>query len=159
MRIRSFSRATLALAASLALPVALRAQEPAAVADEIIRITKAAWAADMEEDVTAAMRIIAPDYTEFNGDYPTRQEGKDVAMRLYEAGYKDSGRLIAAEMFNPKVQVYGTVAILSYNFVGVVQDADGRNTTVRAKSTRAYAQQGSSWMLVHANFAPDPLPN
>ncbi len=159
MEIRSFSRGTLALAALLALPITLWAQEPSAVADEIIRITKTAWAADMQEDVTAAMRILAPEYTEFNGDYATLQEGKDVAMRLYEAGYKDSGRLIAAEMFNPKVQVYGTVAILTYNFVGVVQDADGKNTTLRAKSTRVFARQGSSWMLVHANFAADPLPN
>jgi hypothetical protein len=159
MRTRFISCATLALAASLFLPVALRAQESTAVADEIIRITKAAWAADMEEDVTAAMSILAPEYTELNGEYSTRQEGKDVARRLYEAGYQDSGRLIAAEMFNPKVQVYGTAAILSYNFVGVVQDADGANTTVRAKSTRVYVQQGGTWMLVHANFAPDPLPN
>ena len=48
MRTRFISCATLVLAASLFLPVALRAQESTAVADEIIRITKAAWAADME---------------------------------------------------------------------------------------------------------------
>jgi len=113
----------------------------------------------MQEDIAAAMRSIASDYTEFNPDYATRQEGKDVTMRLYEAGYKDAGRLIAAEMLNPKVQVYGNVAILSYNFAGVAQDKDGKNTPTRAKSTRVYVRQGADWMLVHGNFAADPVPD
>ena len=54
--------------------------------------------------------------------------------------------------------VYGNVAILSYNYAGVAQDKDGKNEPVRAKSTRVYVKQGASWMLVHANFAPDPRP-
>ena len=59
-------------------------------------------------------------------------------------------------MANPKVQVYGDVAILSYNYVGVVQDKDGRNEPVRAKSTRVYVKQRGKWILVHANFGADP---
>ena len=53
---------------------------------------------------------------------------------------------------NPKVQVYGDVAILSYNFVGMTQDKEGKTEPVRAKSTRVYAKQTGKWMLVHANF-------
>jgi hypothetical protein len=29
-------------------------------------------------------------------------------------------------MANPQVQVYGNVAILSYNYVGLTQDKDGK---------------------------------
>jgi ketosteroid isomerase-like protein len=61
-------------------------------------------------------------------------------------------------MVNPKVQVYGNVAILSYNFVGVAQNKDGENTPTRAKSTRVYVRQGNDWALVHANFGADPVP-
>jgi hypothetical protein len=39
-------------------------------------------------------------------------------------------------MLNPKVQVYGNVAILSYNYMGMTKDKDGKTTPNRAKSTR-----------------------
>jgi ketosteroid isomerase-like protein len=58
------------------------------------------------------------------------------------------------EMANPKVQVYGDTAILTYNFVGVRKDKDGKTAPNIAKSTRVYSKIGGKWMLVHANFAP-----
>jgi len=134
------------------------AQQNKGTEDEVIRITKAQWAAQMQKNSSDAMSHIASDYTEFNADYATRLEGKDINARLTEAGFKGSGKLIAAEMINPRVQVYGNVAVLSYNYVGVAQDKDGKNTPTRAKSTRVYVKQGNDWMLVHANFGDDPLP-
>jgi len=136
------------------------AQQPAekAVADEVIRITRAMWAAGNQRDLAGAMKNIADDYTEFNGDYATRLEGKELSTSLTDAGFRDSGKTLVSEMINPKVQVFGNVAVLTYNYVGVVQSQDGVNQPVRAKSTRVYVKRGNDWMLVHANFAPDPLP-
>jgi ketosteroid isomerase-like protein len=57
-------------------------------------------------------------------------------------------------MVNQKVQVYGDTAILTYNFVGVSRDKDGKVTPSNAKSTRVYSKINGKWMLVHANFAP-----
>ena len=129
-----------------------------AVEDEIVRIVKAQWAGEMQHDAAAAAKNVAPEYTEFNGDFATRLEGRDLSARLSAADFKNSGKLLAAEMINPKVQLYGNVAVLSYNYVGVTQDKDGRNEPTRAKSTRVYVKQGSDWMLVHGNFAADPQP-
>jgi ketosteroid isomerase-like protein len=56
------------------------------------------------------------------------------------------------------VQVYGDVAILTYNYVGINKDKDGKFQPVRAKSTRVFAKQSGKWMLVHRNFGSDPLP-
>lgn len=131
-------------------------QQSKSVGDEIIAMVKAQWAAENEKNIAEATKNIADDYTEFNGDYATRLEGKDLSQRLVEAGFKESGKVLASEMANPKVQVYGDVAILSYNYVGVAQDKDGRNEPVRAKSTRVYVKQRGKWMLVHANFGADP---
>ena len=128
------------------------------IEDEVIRLTKAEWAAQIQKNGSAATSHMASDYTEFNRDYATRLEGKEINARLADAGFKDSGRLLASEMINPRVQVYGNVAVLSYNYVGVAQDKDGKNTPSRAKSTRVYVKQGSDWMLVHANFGDDPVP-
>jgi ketosteroid isomerase-like protein len=128
--------------------------------DEIIGIVKAQWAAEIADpgNLAEQFKNIADDYTEFNGDYSTRIDGKSVMMRLSEPLGKDPNRSAAAEMLNPKVQVYGDVAILSYNFAGVSKNKDGETKAIRAKSTRVYAKQSGKWKLVHANFAPDPLP-
>ncbi len=124
------------------------------IADEVIAITKAQWAAEMRNDVQAAMKNVADDYTEFNPDYPTRLDGKAMNARLSEAFTSGSGDTVAAEMANPKVQVYGDVAILTYIYIGAAKNKDGEIEYVKAKSTRVYVKQGGQWMLVHANFAP-----
>jgi ketosteroid isomerase-like protein len=129
------------------------------VAEEIIAMVKAQWAAQISDPANAneQFKNTADEYTEFNSDYSTRVEGKALAMKLSEAGSKGAGRVLAAEMLNPKVQVYGDVAILSYNYAGVVSNKDGESKPARAKTSRVYAKQGGKWKLVHANFGSDPL--
>lgn len=159
MRTQLTCRSVLLLVCLAALGRTATAQSSnKAIEDEVIRITKAQWAAQMQKNSSEAMSHVASDYTELNSDYATRLEGKDLTSRLTEAAFKDSGKLLAADMINPRVQVYGNVAVLSYNYVGVTQDKDGKNTPSRAKSTRVYVKQGNDWMLVHANFAYDPVP-
>ena len=130
------------------------------ISDEIIAMVKAQWAAEIADpaNMTEIFKNYADDYTEFNGDYSTRLEGKMLNMKLSEPAGKDPNRTAASEMLNPKVQVYGDVAILSYNYAGVAKNKDNEMKPIRAKSTRIYAKQGGKWKMVHANFAPDPLP-
>jgi len=136
-------------------------QADKAIADAVIAMTKAQWAAGIKDQTNVAEQTkdMSDDYTEFNGDYSTRLDGKAMNSKLAEAAGKDSGKTIGAEMANPKVQVYnGTVAILTYNFVGVTQDKDGKPTPTRAKSTRVFVKKDNKWIMVHANFGADPLP-
>ena len=136
-------------------------QADQAIADAVIAITKAQWAAGIKDptNVAAQTKDMSDDYTEFNGQYATRLDGKAMNSRLAEAGAKDSTKGLAADMANSKVQVYnGDVAILTYNYVGLTQNKDGTTEPNRAKSTRVYVKNGDKWMLVHANFAADPLP-
>ncbi len=130
------------------------------IADDIIAMVKAQWAAESADpgNLAEIFKDIADDYTEFNGDYATRLDGKSLSMKLAAPAGKDPSRTMASEMLNPKVQVYGDVAILSYNYAGVSKNKDGELEPNRAKSTRVYAKLGGKWKLVHANFAPDPLP-
>ena len=130
------------------------------VADEIMGMVKAQWAAQAADpgNIAEIYKNVADDYTEFNGDYSTRVDGKNVAMVLAEPAGKAPGRRVAAEMLNSKVQVYGDVAILTYNYAGLTKNKDSEVKAIRAKSTRIYAKIGGKWKMVHANFAPDPLP-
>jgi len=151
-------RTLVAVLCVMLLSLAIGQQTSKSTEDEVIAITKAQWAAQVQKNTGEAMKNLADDYTEFNQNYSTRVEGKAVATRLAEAEASGSGGLVAAEMANPKVQVHGDVAILSYNFMGVTKDKDGKIENTRAKSTRVYIRQGGQWRLVHANFGADPLP-
>ncbi|HVN31863.1 MAG TPA: nuclear transport factor 2 family protein [Thermoanaerobaculaceae bacterium] len=149
----------LAIAVAVTLATPVHAESNDKIASEVIATVKAEWAALNANNVAEGAKSWSDDFTEFNGEFATRLEGKAMLTRMEEAGSKDPSKTIFSEMANPKVQVYGDVAILSYNFVGITQDKDGKTKPNRAKSTRVYAKQGGKWMLVHANFAPDPLPS
>ena len=122
--------------------------------EEVIKLTYAQWAAEIAKDADGSAAIMADDYTEFNAAFPTRIDGKALNTTLADALAEGGGGMLAGEMTNAKVQAYGDVAILTYNFVGVTQDADGGTQPMLAKSTRVYVKQKGAWKLVHANFAP-----
>ncbi len=142
----------------LALPASAQSSNQQSI-DEVMALVKAQWAASNQKNTTQYMKNVADDYTEFNADYGTRIDGKALNTRLSEGADKDAGKVLVAEMANPKVQVYGDVAVLSYNYVGLNQDKDGNTEPAKAKSTRVYVKQGGQWMLVHANFGLDPMPD
>ena len=146
-----------ALAAILGSPSFAQSNE--AVAKEVIALAKAEWAAFDKKNVAEATKNWADEYTQFGPGFSTRVEGKDLLVRMQEANATGSGSGIFSDMANPKVQVYGDVAILSYNYMGINKDKDGGLENSRAKSTRVYVKKGGGWMLVHANFGADPLPD
>jgi ketosteroid isomerase-like protein len=122
--------------------------------EEVIKVTYSQWNAEIAGDTDKAASILADDYTEFNQNYPTLIDGKALNKRLADAMAEGGGSFLAGEMANEKVQVYGNVAILTYNFLGVTKDAEGETSPMLAKSTRVYVKQDGEWKLVHANFAP-----
>src|SRR5204863_8162169 len=120
-------------------------QADQATSDAVIAMVKAQWASEIKDPTNVAeqSKDMSEDYTEFNGQYATRLDGKAMNSRLSEASGRASGKTTAAEMANPKVQVYnGNVAILTYNYVGLTQDKDGKTEATRAKSTRVYVKKG-----------------
>ncbi len=137
-------------------------QADQAISNAVIAMTKAQWTAGMKDptNVAAQSKDMSDDYTEFNADFATRIDGKAMNSRMSEGVAKDSSKGTAAEMLNPKVQVYnGDVAVLTYNYAGTSIDKDGKTTPSRAKSTRVFVKQDNKWVMVHANFGSDPLPH
>ena len=129
------------------------------VAAEVIAAARAQWAVETAGGPIAdEMATVADDYTEFNPNYPVRLDGKTANAKLYEASAKDGTRPVAADMMNPKVQVYGDIAILTYSYTGVNQTKDGKTKASTGKSTRVYARQNGQWKLVHAHFSSVEIP-
>jgi ketosteroid isomerase-like protein len=147
------------LMAGLLLTAPVFAGDDPKVAAEIMALARAQWAAEVAgKSIAEQSAATADDYTEFNPDYPVRIDGKALADRLAQATDTGGSKSLVGEMANPKVQVYGDTAILTYNFVGVLKDKDGATTPNVAKSTRVYTKMDGKWMLVHANFAPVAAP-
>lgn len=137
---------------SLAGAPAVAADDPRVSAD-VMALARAQWTAEIGKKPAATqLSSLADDYTEFNPDYPTRLDGKELAMRMLSV--TPDVVSVVSEMQNAKVQTYGDTAILTYNFVGMNRGADGKLKPNSAKSTRVYVRQNNRWMLVHANFAP-----
>jgi len=150
-RLRALAIGGTLCAALLSAP-ALAADDPK-VAAEIMALARSQWAADIAGQPAARMmETLADDYTEFNGDYPTRIDGKAMAMKMAEI--PPSSKSLYGDMQNAKVQVYGDTAILTYNYAGMLRELDGKIEPSLAKSTRVYVRDRGRWMLVHANFAP-----
>ena len=141
----------------LMLSVPAAAAENPKVATEVMALARAQWASEAAGQTPAQqLATVADDYTEFNADYPTLLVGKAMATQM--AGIPPYAKTVFADMQNPRVQVYGDTAILTYNYAGITLGSDGKSKPAIAKSTRVYAKEGGRWMLVHANFAPVQLP-
>ena len=144
----------LAIVGALALAGApALAKDDPKVADEVMALARAQWAAEIAGKGAADQLVsLSDDYTEFNADYPTLLVGKAMATAMLST--PQAGTSVFSDMQNPRVQVYGDTAILTYNFAGIGKAADGKIAPNTAKSTRVYVRQNGKWMLVHANFAP-----
>ena len=140
--------------------VSAQSDENEGIAKAVIAMAKAQWAWENANPGKSYDKDIADDYTEFNQAFPVRMEGKAMASKAYEAMTQVGDKGMMSDMTNVKVQVYnGDTAILTYNYVGVTKDADGKTTANLAKSTRIYVKMGNTWKLVHANFAPVTVPD
>src|ERR1700737_5406370 len=78
-------------------------QADQAIADSVIAMTKAQWAAEMKDPTNVAeqSKDMSDDYTEFNGQYATRLDGKARNSRLGGASGKEAGKGSAVEKGNP----------------------------------------------------------
>ncbi len=141
------------IGAVLTMTVAMQ-QARGVTAETVIALTKAEWAASMQKNTAAALENVAEDCTLWVPEFPNRIHGKDQLYTVNEAQASGSGEWILAQMANEHVQVYGDVAILSYNFFGATREKDGKIENITAKSSRVYVKKNNEWWLVHANFAP-----
>ncbi len=142
---------TLALAASLLAASAAFADDHAAVEKEILDVVQKEWAAEMRGDVDGMLKSKSKDVTIFDLGNPYRTDyASDNAVIRADAKH---GAMLVEQMVNPKVQVFGDVAILTYNMVGVYKGSDGHVSHEYNRGTRVYHKENGQWMLVHGHFS------
>ncbi len=96
------------------------------VPEELIGITKGEWSAAMAKNINDAMKMVHDECTMFVPGFPNRLDGKERIYKFRNAEASGSGSLVMMEMANEKVQVFGNTAILTYNFMAMQKDKDGK---------------------------------
>lgn len=129
-----------------AVPAAKPADDPTA---EIIAMEKAMLDRWGTGDTDSFLELAAPEITYFDPSLEKRLDGRE-AFEKFLAPLKGTFRVPKYEMIDPKVQVHGEAAVLSYNMIDY--DETGINT-FRMNVTEVYARHDGRWMLVHSHFS------
>ena len=129
-----------------AVPTAKPPDDPTA---EIIAMEKAMLDRWGTGDTDGFLELAAPEITYFDPSLDKRLDGRQ-AFEKFLAPLKGTFRVPKYEMIDPKVQVHGQVAVLSYNMVDY--DDTGANA-FRMNVTEVYARLDGRWKLVHSHFS------
>lgn len=133
------------------------ASEQQAIADQIIAREKASVEAWRRKDKAFYADFLSDDSTYFNSFSPYLEtEPKTNFLPKFEQ-YAEMFKFNDVQMYNPRVQVYGDVAVLTYNS-SVSGSMAGQPVNYTAKMTSVYVKQGNTWRVVHAHESMNPSP-
>ncbi|HMC53705.1 MAG TPA: cupin domain-containing protein [Gemmatimonadaceae bacterium] len=166
IKVRGYARTPLVLlgfTATLALtaPGLAVAQRPASkdLADKIIALEKSALDRWIRSDPDGYLNIYARDASYFDPFAQKRVDGLDeltaqvAPIRNMKPPFTD----IRYEMVNPRVQVSGDVAVLSFNLVdyGKPTGSTQEMTVARWNSTEVYRREkrGGDWRIMHTHWS------
>jgi uncharacterized protein (TIGR02246 family) len=137
----------LAAATGHAAPDAGRNEE---VARAVIAREKASVEAWQRKDKAFFADLLADDATFFGALNPYLEtDPKENFLPKFEQ-YAETFKTLDFQMYNPRVQVYGDTAILTYNSARTV-NLGGRVMNYTGKVTSVYVRQGDKWRVVHAH--------
>jgi len=130
---------------------------PQAVAAQIIAREKASVDAWGRKDKAFFADFMADDATYFSPMHPYLEENpKENFLPKFEK-YAELVKFDDFQMYNPRVQVYGDTAVLTYNS-SVSMTMGGQPLNYTGKVTSVYVKQGNTWRVVHAHETMNPAP-
>ncbi len=126
-----------------------------AIANQIIAREKASFEAWQRKDKSFWNDFMADDATYFSSQSPYLETEPKVNFLPKFEQYAEIFKFNDFQMYNPRVQVYGDVAILTYN-CSVSATLAGQPLNYTAKMTTVYVKQGNSWRVVHGHESMNP---
>jgi len=129
--------------------------EQHSVASQIIAREKASVEAWQRKDKAFFADFLTDDSTYFNPDGPYLETEPKVNFLPKFEQYAEMFKFNDFQMYNPRVQVYGDTAVLTYNSA-VSASFAGQPVDYTAKATSVYVKQGNTWRVVHAHESMNP---
>jgi uncharacterized protein (TIGR02246 family) len=120
------------------------------IARAVIAREKASFEAWQRKDKNFFADLMADDATYFGMMSPYLEtDPKQNFLPKFEK-YAEMFKIEDFQMYNPRVQVYGDTAVLTYNN-SVSANFGGRPMNYTGKVTFVYLRQGDKWRVVHGH--------
>ncbi|MBI5024738.1 MAG: DUF4440 domain-containing protein [Candidatus Omnitrophica bacterium] len=117
------------------------------VAATIIALERAALDRWGKGDPSGYLEISAPGVVYFDPFLERRLDGLEALTRYYEA-LRGKIRIDRDELINPKVQVCGEAAVLTFNLVSHIG-----KTQMRWNCTEVFHRQNGSWRIIQTHWS------
>ena len=124
----------------------------ASVADTIIALERAALDRWGRGDPQGYVETYAEDVTYFDPFTRRRVDGLD-AIKGMLAPIVGKVRIDRYDMLEPRVQLSGDVAVLTFNLVSHTHGPDGAPREVRWNSTEVYRRTAGKWKIMHNHWS------
>jgi len=132
------------------------ADSGANIAREILAMERQAMEGWLQGNPDPALAILDPEVTYFHVPLEKRLDGLPAVRAFFEL-YRGKPLFDKYEMLEPKVQVSGDVAILTYQLA--IQNG---SVASRWNSTEVYKHKKEGWRVIHAHWSrvstPQPAP-
>jgi ketosteroid isomerase-like protein len=136
------------------LPITAKPAQLAPAAAEIVALEKAALKRWRQGDPDGFLALSVPQVTYFDPILPGRLTGIARLNEFYNGMRGKGGGSAAIDIIEPRVDIVGDAALLTYRFLWAGLDADG---TVTAHSpwncTEVYHRQAGQWRIVHTHWS------
>ena len=121
--------------------------------ERIIMLERGALDCWGKGDPGGFLDLYSTDVTYFDPLTATRIDGHQAMVNYYRH-WVGKIKITRYEMLNPQVVVEGGMALLTYNLVNYIQDAEGVETVASCwNSTTVYQQRGGEWKTIHSHWS------
>jgi len=120
-----------------------------AAAQEVLDLERAAMDGWAKGDPGPALAVLDPEITYIHSAGGTRLDGLDAVRALFEQ-YRGRPLFDSYEIVDPKTQVTGDAAILSY----VLVRHNGDKST-RWYGTEVFQRKANEWRVIHTHWSDD----
>jgi ketosteroid isomerase-like protein len=124
-----------------------RTEKEKQIAATIIAMEKAALDRWGKGDPSGFLEISAPDVVYFDPSLDRRLNGIDELETLYES-IRGKIRVDRYELIDPKVQLCGDIAVLTFNYTGYSNDE-----VSRWNCTEVYRNQNGYWKIIQTHWS------
>ncbi|MBI5198046.1 MAG: nuclear transport factor 2 family protein [Nitrospirae bacterium] len=120
---------------------------PTDVAETIIALERAALDRWGKGDPSGFLEISAPDVVYFDPFLVRRLDGLEALTRYYET-LRGKIRIDRDELIDPKVQVSGEMAVLTFNYVSYAGEM-----SMRWNCTEVYRRREGQWRIIQTHWS------
>jgi ketosteroid isomerase-like protein len=122
-------------------------------ADQIILLERDALDRWGKGDPGGFLELYGADITYFDPLTAARIDGHQ-AMENYYRPWAGKIQVARYEMLNPQVVLDGNMALLTYNLVNHIEDAEGVESVGSCwNSTTMYQQRNGAWKAIHSHWS------